>query len=62
VRDLTAIERDDELSPSEMRRTIDEANEHRRAAGRPALEEHPEAPEAQFYARARALGLRRVDG
>ena len=61
VRDLTAVERDDELSPSEMRRTIDEANEWRRAAGHPPLQEHPDPPEAEFYARARALGLRRID-
>lgn len=60
VRDLTATERHDELSPDEMRRTIDEVNEHRRAADRPPLVESPEPPEAEFYARARSLGLRRI--
>ena len=62
VRDLTATELDDELDPKRIRRTIDIENERRRAEGRPLLEENPEPPEAGLYARARALGLRRVGG
>ncbi len=62
VRDLRRVEQSEEAPPDAIRRTVDEANEYRTRHGRPPLAEHDDPPEAQLYARARALGLRRVRG
>lgn len=62
IADLARIEQDASASTKVSRQVVAEANDGRREAGRPPLDEHPVPPEAGLYARARALGLRRISG
>lgn len=62
ARDLAAVETDEPASEAVLKKAVDAANVERARAGLPPLSSEPVPDEEQFYARARALGLRRVRG
>jgi hypothetical protein len=61
ARDLAAVETDEVLSGVALERAVADADVDRAARGLPPLGDEP-LPEEAFYARARALGIRRLRG